>query len=113
MGIHPKEQWPIDVLEFAKITNRLSDGQDVPLVERHVESRSPMAGCAEDNPLTGIALVGPQLVIRCDELRDVNKNGWISRFSGSRTNCHEAPRLHPIKESRLIEVRGENRFGPV
>ena len=52
MSIHPKEQRPINVLEFAVIANRLSDGQDVPLVERHVERRSAMAGRTEDNPLS-------------------------------------------------------------
>ena len=113
MGIDPQEQRPVNVLEFAVIANRLSDGQDVPLVERHVESGSAMAGRTEDNPLSGIARIGPQLVIVCDELRDVNKNGWVSRLPGSRINCHGAPRRHPSRELRSIEVRAENRFGPV
>jgi hypothetical protein len=43
MRIHPEEQRPINLLEFAVITNRLSDGQDVPLIEGHVEGRSAMA----------------------------------------------------------------------
>ena len=50
MGIHPKEERPVNVLEFAVIANRLSDGQDVPLIERHVERRSAMAGRTEEQP---------------------------------------------------------------
>ena len=38
VSIHPEEQRPVNVLEFAVVTNRLSDGQDVPLVERHVDA---------------------------------------------------------------------------
>ena len=57
--IHPEEQRSINVLEFAEIANRLSDGEDVPLVERHVERRSAMTGRAEDNSLPGINRIGP------------------------------------------------------
>jgi hypothetical protein len=59
MSVYPKEQRPVNVLEFAVFTNRLSNGQDVPFVERHVESRSSMAGRTEDNPLSGIARIRP------------------------------------------------------
>ena len=113
VGIHPQEQRTVDVLGFTVIANCLRDRQDVTLVERPIKRRSAMAGRTEDNPLSGIARIGPQLVVGCDELRDVNKNGWVGRFPGSRVNCHAAPRLHPIKESRSIEVRAENRFAPV
>src|SRR5579862_2078207 len=108
MRIHPEEQWPVDLLKVAVITNCLSDGQDVPLVECHVHRRSAMTRRTEGNPLSGIAQIRPQLVIGCDQLRDVNKNGWISRFPGSRINCHAAPRRYPSRELHLIEVRAES-----
>ena len=108
----PRNSGPSIFWSFAVIANCLSDGQDVPLVERHVKRRPAMAGRTEDDPLSGIGRIRPQLVIRCDELRDVNKNGWVSRFPGSRINCHAAPRRHPLRELRLIEIRAENRFGP-
>ena len=57
MRVDPKEQRPVDVLELAVIANRLSNGQDVPLVERNVERRSAMARGTEDNPLSGITQI--------------------------------------------------------
>jgi hypothetical protein len=86
------EQRPIDVLDFAVITNRLSDGQNVPLVERDVHRGPAMTGRTEKYALSGIAEIRPQLVIGCNELRYVKKNGWVSRLPGSRINYHVAPR---------------------
>jgi hypothetical protein len=59
MSIDPQIQRPVNLLEFAVIANRLSDSQDVPLVERRVKRRSAVAGRAEDNPLPRIARIGP------------------------------------------------------
>ena len=51
MSVHPKEERTVNVLQFAVVANRLSDCEDVPLVERAVESRSAMAGRTEDDLL--------------------------------------------------------------
>jgi len=98
VGIDPQEQRPVNVLKFAVITNRLSDGQDMPLVERHVKRGSAMTGRTEDNALPGIARIGPQLVIGCDEFGDVHKNGWSAGF----------PAAGLIVTQHLTVIRQEN-----
>src|SRR5579862_6239980 len=61
--IYPKEQRTVDALEFAVVTDGLRDGQDVPLVEGHVERRSAMAGCTEGHALPRVARIRPELVV--------------------------------------------------
>src|ERR1700733_8700439 len=63
VGIHPEEERPVDLLELPVITNRLSNRENVPLVEGSVIRRSTMAGGAEHDSLLRIARIGPQLVV--------------------------------------------------
>src|SRR5215472_12243410 len=91
MSIHTEEKRTINVLEFAVVTNPLSDCQDLPLVEGHVQCRSAMAGRTKDNPLSRITRIGPQLVVGCKELRHIHQDGGISRLPGRGANFHFAP----------------------
>src|SRR5579864_1079263 len=112
MGIHPKKKRTVNVLDFAVITNRLSDCQDVPLVKRRVQSRSAMAGCTEDNPLSRVTRIGPQLVVGCKEFRNIHQDRGISGLPRCRTDFHLPPHQgfllaagKPLQNSSLTMTR--------
>src|SRR5260370_16750600 len=57
MSVHSKEEWPLNLLQFAVIADPLSDRQDVPLIECAVESRSAVTRRTEDDALPGVARI--------------------------------------------------------
>ena len=57
MSVHAKKERPIDFLLFAVVADRLSNCEDVPLVERPVKSGFAMTGRSEDNLLSAVTRV--------------------------------------------------------
>src|SRR5215467_7057795 len=62
VGVHPDEKGTVDALKFPVVTDCLSNRQDVPLVERHICSRSAMAGGSKHDPLSWIVRIWTKLV---------------------------------------------------
>ena len=86
MSVHSKKERPVNFLHFAVVTDRLRNGEDVPLIERPIEGGSAMTGRAEDNALAWVARIGPQSVVGRDKFRNVHQNRGISRLSGGGIN---------------------------
>src|SRR5579863_2916112 len=108
MSIHTEEEGPVNVLQFPVVTNRLSDRQDVPLVECHTCSRSAMARRAKHDTLLRLTRVGTQLVVGGDELWNVHQDRGISWFSSGGTNTQLAPLVHRSRESHSIGLQLES-----
>ena len=106
----PRKRGPSIFCSFAVVANRLSNGENVPLVERPVEGRSAMAGRTEDNPLPRVARVGLQGVIGRDEFRNIHQDRGISRLSGGRTNFHLSPCRCPSKGLHSSRFAPETRL---
>ena len=71
--VHPQEQRSCDARDLPVFTGRLTDRQDVRLVERVVERRPPMPGGPERHRLRRILRVRPPRIIRRDQARYVDK----------------------------------------
>ena len=75
MGVDAHEQWPVDALGLAVITEGLRDGQDMPFVERAVERRTPVAGGAKRDTLRRNRWVGRVCPIGGNQFRHVDQRG--------------------------------------
>ena len=84
MSVHAEKKRPVNFLRRAVVANRLSDCEDVPLVECAVERGAAMAGCAEDDALARVVRVGTQRVVGRDKLRNIHQDRRIGRFSRRR-----------------------------
>ena len=99
VSVHSQEERPVNLLQLAVVANRLSDCEDVPLIERPVEGRAAMTGRAEDDALARVARIGPQRVVGRDEFRNIHQDGGISRLSGGGIHFHLSPRGETARAS--------------
>lgn len=74
MGVHCQKERPINLLRLAVITNGLGDCQDVPRVERSVESGATMTARPEDNPLLWVSEVRLDVIVGSNQLRDIHQD---------------------------------------
>ena len=82
-----------DVFTFAVFANRLSDGENVRLVERAIQRTAAVAAGAKTHQLLRIVNIRLALVISSCEFVDVDQNVARCRFSSQR---HESPCLCPF-----------------
>ena len=88
----PDEQRARVSLRCPVAADRLGRREDVRLVERRPERGSAMARRAERHALGGVGRVGPDLVVRAEQGRDVNELGRDGGLAGARVLAHRGPR---------------------
>jgi len=93
MGIHTHEQRTVDTVLLAVETDRLADGQDMPLVEGRLECGPAVTRCAECDPLGRDRRVRNLRVVRRAQARHVHQHFRLGRFSRKQTYCHGASDL--------------------
>jgi hypothetical protein len=79
----------VDPLLLSVLANGLSDGEDMPLVERLIERGTAVPGCTERDPLLGHRRVRRLGVIGRDELGHVHQHRWLGWLSRKRTYFHK------------------------
>ena len=80
MRIHAKKERTINLVLCSIQANGLSDGKNMPFIERLLECRATMTGGAEHNPLARHRRVGLIRIVSCDESGNVDQRcrfGWL------------------------------------
>ncbi len=104
MGVRAEKQGSIDPVLSPEKANGLGDGQDVPLVERLIERRSPMSRGSEGDPLFGYGRVGPFRVVRGDEPGHIHQHRNGGPLSCQGTCVHDS-----LAGARSIAFDGASR----
>ncbi len=86
--VHAEEQRPVDLLLRAVQADRLTDGENVPLVEGLLERRSAMSRGAERHALPRYGGIGPLRVVGGDQPRHVDEHRRLRGLSRERANLH-------------------------
>ena len=81
VGVAPEEQRPVEALLTAVVDDRLGRGEDVVLVEGRLQARPAMSRGAEDDLLVDVLRVGPERVVRGDEVGDVDEVAGLCGLS--------------------------------
>ena len=77
MRVHAKKQRAINSVLLSVQTDRLADGQDMPLIKSPSERRTAMPRGSEGNPLRRHRRVRRLGIIGCNELGDINQHSRL------------------------------------
>ena len=84
MGILGQKQRAADAVFAAVLSDRLSDSQDVPLIEPALPRRPAVSGGAEGHAMRRHGRVGQLGVVGREELGDIFENGSGRWLTGER-----------------------------
>lgn len=89
MRIDAKEERSVDPLPLAILANGLRHRQNVPLIERAIERRSPMARRSKSDALFGNSWIGTVHEKGRNQPGNVHQIGWLRGFARRRVDRHK------------------------
>ena len=90
---------PVDPLRHAVVTDRLRRREDVFLVEAEAKRRPPVAGSAKAHAVARLLRIGLIVVVRGDELGDVDQDVRRRRLTSERMHVHRGICSSQARES--------------
>src|SRR5208282_393206 len=82
-------QRPVDALLLAVEADRLSNREDVCLIEGVLERTAAMPGSTEHHALRGHGWIGSARIVSVHQLRNIDQNRRLGRFPCFRTDVHD------------------------
>src|SRR5262245_22808920 len=105
MSVLAQIKRPVDAPTGPVIANRLCDGEDVRLGERSAQRRATVTAGPENNPLSGVAHIGPPLALPSFEPRPLDQPLFRGRLTGERGDGHGPPFL--LTWTAVSSLRGD------
>ena len=113
VGIHADEKRAGDAALFPVLTNRLTDGQNVSLVETAARRAAAMTGSAKGNALRRVVGIRGARVVGRDQARNVDEELTRSGFASQRMQCHRLRILHPRVPMARVPQQESRHTRPV